>query len=59
MLFFSSVNLVIYAERGAFSAVIHYLKDDPINLSDFEVGVVAAGFIFGFMVGSPLFAHLA
>ena len=50
---------MIFAERGTFSAVIHLLKDDPVNLDDLQVGVLASVFMFGFMIASPLAAHWA
>ena len=56
---FLSIAILIFAERGVFSAVIHLLKDGSIGLTDTEVGILGSIFMFGFMIASPVAAHLS
>ena len=56
---FLTIAILIFAERGVFSAVIHLLKDGSIGLTDTEIGILGSIFMFGFMIASPIAAHLS
>jgi Na+/melibiose symporter-like transporter len=38
---------------------MHMLKSGSLGLSDIEAGAVASVFMLGFIISSPLFAHLS
>lgn len=59
---FSSINLLIFLDRGALSSIIIQLKSSKnggLGLSSLEAGSLGSVFILGYMVSSPIFAHLS
>ena len=61
LVYLTVVNLIIYIDRGTVASLISELKDPArgLGLSEEEAGLLGSGFMFGFMVTCPLFAHLA
>lgn len=56
--FLTTVNLLIYVDRGAIAGLLYRLKEDEsLDLSDTEAGLLGSAFMFGFMITSPLFAY--
>ena len=54
----TALNLLNYLDRYVLSAVLKPLQDD-LHLSDFVGGSLAAVFLVGFFVTSPIFGHWA
>jgi MFS transporter, Spinster family, sphingosine-1-phosphate transporter len=56
---FTSVNILVFIDRGALAAVVSLLKDkdDGLDLSSFEAGSLGSVFILGYMIASPIFAY--
>lgn len=62
LIYLSTVNIIVYMDRGALSAVVTRLEKnsgDGLGLSEFEAGALGSLFMFGYMLSSPLFAHSA
>ena len=62
LIFFTTVNILIYLDRGALAAVVTRLtssKDHGLNLSSLEAGSLGSVFILGYMIASPIFAYNA
>ena len=60
LVYLTVVNLIIYIDRGTVGSLISELKTDDkgLGLSEEQAGMLGSGFMFGFMVTCPLFAHL-
>lgn len=60
LVFMSAVNVIIYIDRGALSAVVPLLESsDGLNLTSIEAGAIGSVFMLGYMLSSPLFAYSA
>ena len=62
LILFTSVNILIYIDRGALAAVVGRLKsnsDHGLGLSSLEAGSLGSVFILGYMLASPIFAYNA
>ena len=58
LIYFSSLNILMYLDRGVLSSLVPALQDDKqMNLSDLQAGVLGSVFMFGFMIASPIFAY--
>ena len=57
LLVFISINFINYMDRGVVAAV-QELFSKELGLTNFQSGVVAATFMVGFVLASPIFAHL-
>ena len=57
----TTLDFIIYLDRGAFASIVYLLKDDDkgLGLSSTETGAAASIFMFGFMIMCPIFAYLA
>jgi MFS family permease len=58
LIFFTIVNLLNYADRGAVGASVAAIKDQ-YKVTDFQMSMCASAFMFGYMLTSPIFAQLA
>lgn len=62
LILFTSVNILIFIDRGALAAVVGQLKKSSnhgLGLSSFEAGALGSVFILGYMIASPIFAYNA
>lgn len=60
LVFLTVTNLLLYVDRGTIAGLVFRLQNsqDGLGLSETQVGLLGSSFMFGFMVTSPLFAHL-
>jgi MFS transporter, Spinster family, sphingosine-1-phosphate transporter len=62
LVLFTSINILIYLDRGALAAVLSDLeshKNKGLGLSSLESGMLGSVFILGYMMASPIFAFFA
>jgi len=57
VLLFSFINLLAYFDRGALSAVLEDVSDN-LSLTETQTGLLGSVFMVGYMIGSPIMAHL-
>lgn len=60
LVFLTVTNLLLYIDRGTIAGLVFRLQNsqDGLSLSETQVGLLGSSFMFGFMLTSPLFAHL-
>jgi len=58
LVFFTLAQILIYYDRGLIAGFISHIQED-FRISDTLAGVLGSGFIFGFTVAAPVFAHLS
>ena len=56
LVFLTTINFLIYTDRGAVASLISHLKAD-LSVSDSYIGFAGSAFMLGYMVSSPLFAY--
>jgi MFS family permease len=57
---FTIVNLFTYFDRGAIGVVLNTIESpDVYDLSNFQGGLLGGSYMIGFVIASPVFAHLA
>eukprot|EP00823_Brevimastigomonas_motovehiculus_P003231 TRINITY_DN1950_c0_g1_i1.p1 TRINITY_DN1950_c0_g1~~TRINITY_DN1950_c0_g1_i1.p1 ORF type:complete len:678 (-),score=153.87 TRINITY_DN1950_c0_g1_i1:44-2077(-) len=57
---FCTVNLFTYMDRGVMASVLDDLGEpDSYGINKFQEGVLAAMYMIGYTISSPLFAHYA
>ena len=62
LILFSTINALVYIDRGAFSAVVPILQSNShggLNLNSVLAGTLGSSFILGYMITAPFFAHFA
>ena len=60
LIIFSSINILIYLDRGALSSLVTDLQSNSnggLGLSSFLTGTLGSCFILGYMITAPIFAH--
>ena len=65
LVFLTSINLLIYTDRGVLASLITTLQNSPdddqpgLGITEVEAGALGSVFMLGYMIAGPIFAYYA
>lgn len=59
LIVFTCCNLLTYFDRGSVGVCLDTIEDERVfDLSNFEGGLIGGSYMVGYMIASPIFAHI-